>query len=72
MADTETEYSAACPLDILGRERKPTARSCGWTTSGWSTRSQADARLAQHLEEHETGEPMPELIEFLGTNESEA
>ena len=37
---------------------------CGFQTSGWDTQEQADLRIAEHLKEHETGEPMRELIEF--------
>lgn len=33
-------------------------------TSGWDTQEQADLRMEEHYKEHETGEPMRELIEF--------
>lgn len=33
-------------------------------SSGWPTKDVANARGAQHLNEHENGEPMPELAEF--------
>ena len=37
---------------------------CGFASSGWSTKKARDERAKQHKAEHETGEPMPELIEF--------
>jgi len=33
-------------------------------STGWKTKKLRDARAAQHMEEHETGEPMQELHEF--------
>ena len=37
---------------------------CGWSSSGWDTPDQAEARGAEHQNEHETGELMTELTEF--------
>lgn len=37
---------------------------CGFVSYGWTTKEQADARAEQHKNEHDTGEPMVELIEF--------
>lgn len=41
---------------------------CGFVSRGWSKKKDADARGAQHEAEHETGEVMPELAEFEGSN----
>lgn len=38
--------------------------SCGYTTTGWPNAEVASERLAQHAKEHETGEPMEELVAF--------
>ena len=37
---------------------------CGFTSEGWPTKKARDARGRQHQAEHDTGEPMPELIDF--------
>lgn len=37
---------------------------CGFTSSGWPTKTARDQRGRQHKAEHESGEPMPELAEF--------
>lgn len=45
--------------------------ACGFTSTGWAQKKQATARGAEHTAEHETGEPMRELVEFrqeLGLN----
>jgi hypothetical protein len=42
------------------------ACECGFVSAGHSTKRSRDARLAQHRQEHETGEPMPELAVFRG------
>lgn len=36
---------------------------CEFVSAGWPTKSGADQRGKQHANEHETGEPVPELIE---------
>lgn len=48
-----------------------TPQSCGdkaagipFRTSGWLSQDVAAARGAEHLREHETGEPMTELAQF--------
>jgi hypothetical protein len=38
-------------------------KSTGWTKANWR-----DKRAVQHMEEHETGEPMQELGEFRAEN----
>jgi hypothetical protein len=38
--------------------------SCGFESTGWKSESLRDARGEEHLEEHETGEPMREIHEF--------
>lgn len=35
---------------------------CGWVSYGWPTQEQADMRLAEHEEEHQSGEAAPELF----------
>lgn len=40
-------------------------RRCGFKSTGWATEELATLRGRQHQHEHETGEPMPELSEFL-------
>jgi hypothetical protein len=37
---------------------------CTFTSTGWPTKKLADARGRQHLDEHETGQVMPELHDF--------
>lgn len=37
---------------------------CGFITNGWDTQEQADARGEQHINEHETGELMQDLLSF--------
>lgn len=37
---------------------------CEFASLGWATDEQADARGAEHLNEHDTGEPMTELVAF--------
>ncbi|MCA1569299.1 MAG: hypothetical protein LC798_03045 [Chloroflexi bacterium] len=38
---------------------------CGFVSSGWATKKAATERARQHAAEHETGEPMSELREFI-------
>lgn len=38
--------------------------ACGFISVGWSTRTLALTRGSEHAEEHETGEPARELVEF--------
>lgn len=45
----------SCGPGVFGR---------GFTSTEWPTREQAETRGEQHLGEHETQEPMPELMEF--------
>ena len=44
------------------------AEPCGFKSSGWDTKKLRDKRAKQHLEEHETGEPMQELADFRSEN----
>ena len=37
---------------------------CEFVSRGWATEEQAAARGAEHLNEHETGQPMTELVAF--------
>jgi hypothetical protein len=41
---------------------------CDFVSAGHPTKKARDARGQQHLTEHETGEPMPELVDFLKEN----
>lgn len=38
--------------------------ACGFTSAGWPQRKLAAARVDEHAAEHETGEPMRELVDF--------
>jgi hypothetical protein len=37
---------------------------CQWQSVGWPNREDAAARGAQHMDEHTTRQPMPELADF--------
>lgn len=37
---------------------------CDFSSTGWSSKSAAAARAAEHKREHETGESMSELRDF--------
>lgn len=39
-------------------------RKCPFVSTGWPTKKLADARGQQHLDEHETREPMQEVEGF--------
>ncbi|HXH59088.1 hypothetical protein [Iamia sp.] len=41
------------------------ACSCGFRSSGWPKRGQAEERIEQHVTEHGTGDAAPELVEHL-------
>lgn len=36
---------------------------CGFTSTGWPTEAAALERQQQHEDEHDTGSPMPELVD---------
>ena len=38
--------------------------ACGFSSTGWALKKYADARIAEHTAEHESGEPMRELHDF--------
>jgi hypothetical protein len=38
--------------------------ACGFTSSGWELKKNAQARIDQHDLEHQSGLPMPELHDF--------
>ena len=40
------------------------AGECGFVSSGWQTAKLAKARGQEHFDEHKTGEPAGELVEF--------
>jgi hypothetical protein len=40
------------------------ANPCGFKTVGWPTKKLAEARIAEHAGEHETGEAMRDLQAF--------
>lgn len=40
--------------------------SCGFDSPGHPTKRSRDARAAQHRDEHDSGEAMPELAVFRG------
>lgn len=62
MAKTD-EASAVTEADELF-DVECSVAGCHFFSGGWATAELAEARYNQHLEEHETGEPMPELVEF--------
>lgn len=38
--------------------------ACGFASNGWAVKKHAQARIAEHAAEHESGEPMRELRDF--------
>jgi hypothetical protein len=52
-------WDALCPGEEAGDP------ACEFTSAGWGTRDQARDRLREHREEHESGEPMRELADFM-------
>lgn len=36
---------------------------CGFTSTGWPSKAGVKRRAAEHVTEHRTGEPMPELAD---------
>lgn len=65
MANDETTFDYVCPLDQLGRPAEPGSpvARCGFTSTGWLTAEEAEARGAEHEAEHASKEPMPELAD---------
>lgn len=59
-SEGNTVYDFVCPVQRCGGNRGP------FESLEWPNRKDAEARARQHLEEHETSEPMPELAEFMG------
>ena len=61
----EDGYNFSCPLDVFGRPlpEGSAAPPCGFVSSNWPTKADALARSEAHFAEHESGEPMAELIE---------
>lgn len=43
-------------------------KDCGFESRGHETKKLADARGKEHMQEHESGEPMRELAEFMKEN----
>lgn len=43
-------------------------KKCEFKSSGWTSATLRDRRAVQHMEEHETGEPMQELADFRNDN----
>jgi hypothetical protein len=41
-----------------------TRPACSFASSGWATPEQAEARGAEHIREHDTGELMTVLVAF--------
>jgi hypothetical protein len=61
-----------CPLNVLSKPLASSAAApCGFVSSGHPTEDSAKLRGAQHEKEHATGEPMPEMIDFLTDNQIE-
>jgi hypothetical protein len=50
-------HDFTCDIEERGAE-------CGFTSTGWPTKADRDARAKQHKAEHESGQPMPELADF--------
>lgn len=57
------QWSAAC--------LEPPGSCAPFVTSGWSTKSQAAKRIAEHLAEHDTGTLMTPMDEFCATHAPE-
>lgn len=65
----EDTFAFSCPLDHFGQLVGTTAvQGCGYFSSEWPNADLAAKRGAQHLNEHATGEPMPELWFFRQEN----
>lgn len=58
MSENTTEASAVGYDFVCDRPR------CGFKSTGWQTQELADARGAQHYDEHDTGIMAPELHMF--------
>lgn len=58
MSENAAEASAVGYDFVCDRPR------CGFKSTGWSTQELADARGAQHYDEHDTGIAAPELHMF--------
>lgn len=54
------KYDYECPVD-----------RCGFTSRGWETKKEMQARGTAHNKEHETGEVMPEIAEVMGYGKKE-
>jgi hypothetical protein len=66
-------FTYSCDLNILGRQPKSSSeKMCEFESRGHSKKAQAVARGKEHEAEHETGEPMREIAEFIaGTGQTE-
>lgn len=47
--------------DDLGHTGVCETVGCSFVSAGWPTKAAAGERMSQHLDEHASGEPMPEL-----------
>lgn len=54
--------------DSEGNRKYDAVCTCGFASIGWDKKKHADERMAQHLEEHASGEPMEELADFRTRN----
>jgi hypothetical protein len=49
---------------VRGKEGHDFVCSCGFQSTGWASKKQAEDRGLLHAGEHETGEPGPELADI--------
>lgn len=57
-------WSAGCTSRLCGGPNEETGEHVPFRTVGWPSEKVAAERMAEHLREHETGEPMTTLEEF--------
>jgi hypothetical protein len=65
-------FTYSCDLNILGQPaNSPNQKMCEFESRGHSKKAQAVARGKEHEAEHETGEPMREIAEFMNYGQTE-
>ena len=62
--NTVTYYDFRCPYRLGCGEDAADPEATPFFSAGWLDREHAVARGKQHIAEHESGEPMPELHDF--------
>lgn len=59
-----TYRTRVVPRDGDGTRSYDGQCACGFTSTGWPQKKIAASRIDEHTAEHESGEPMRELVEF--------